>query len=235
MGIIKKIVIFWLNIYYKSSSDRLLKYYKKKGIKIGPGTLIYEPKNVLIDVSRPELLEIGKHVFIHGGTTILTHDWASWCFVETDCEFYPSHGRVRIGDNVWLGRNVTICKGVTIGDNCIIGINSVVLKDIPSNSIAAGIPAKVIGTYEDYMKRRSKQYIDEAVEYAQAIIESGRDPRIEDFRDDYPCFVDGNNYKDYNYPYMAVFDSSKFEEWKKKHRKKFNDFEDFISFVKNKK
>ena len=55
------------DIYYKSSSDRLLKYYKKKGIKIGPGTLIYEPKNVLIDVSRPELLEIGKHVFIHGG------------------------------------------------------------------------------------------------------------------------------------------------------------------------
>ena len=183
-------------------------------MNIGEGTQIFEPKNILIDTSRPELIEIGKHVFLHGGTTILTHDWASWCFVESDNEFYPSHAKVKIGDNVWLGRNVTICKGVTIGNNCIIGIGSVVTNNIPANSIAVGVPAKVVGSYEDYMKRRSSKYVDEAIEYAEAIIESGREPQIDDFNDDYPCFVDGENYCDYNYPYDVIFSPSQFEEWK---------------------
>ena len=61
-------------------------------------------------------------------------------------EFIPSHGRVRIGDNVWLGQNVTILKNVDIGDNVIIGAGSIVTKSIPSNSIAVGCPVKVIGS-----------------------------------------------------------------------------------------
>ena len=53
---------------------------------------------------------------------------------------------VIIGDNCWIGRNVSIMKGVTIGDNCVIAANSVVTKSIPSNCIAAGNPAKVVKT-----------------------------------------------------------------------------------------
>lgn len=45
---------------------------------------------------------------------------------------------------MWLGYGVIVMKGVTIGENSIIGMNSVVTKDIPANSIAAGSPAKVI-------------------------------------------------------------------------------------------
>lgn len=55
-----------------------------------------------------------------------------------------SKGEVVIGNNVWLGDKVTILAGVHIGDNVIIGANSVVTNDIPSNSMAAGIPAKVL-------------------------------------------------------------------------------------------
>lgn len=55
-----------------------------------------------------------------------------------------SKGEVVIGNNVWLGDKVTILAGVQIGDNVIIGANSVVTKDIPSNSMAAGIPARVL-------------------------------------------------------------------------------------------
>jgi acetyltransferase-like isoleucine patch superfamily enzyme len=58
------------------------------------------------------------------------------------------HGRndliPTIGNNVSLGLNVTIIGKVTIGDNVIIGAGSVVVKDIPSNCVAAGNPAKVI-------------------------------------------------------------------------------------------
>ena len=55
-----------------------------------------------------------------------------------------SKGPVIIGKNVWVGRCTTILSGVTIGDNAIIGANSVVIKDIPANCIAAGVPAKII-------------------------------------------------------------------------------------------
>ena len=49
-----------------------------------------------------------------------------------------------IGEDVWLGAGVKILKGVTIGDCCIVGAESIVTKDLPPNSIAVGIPAKVI-------------------------------------------------------------------------------------------
>lgn len=55
---------------------------------------------------------------------------------------------VVIGNNVWIGMNSTIMRGVTVGDNSIIGANSLVTKDVPSNVIAAGIPAKIIKAIE---------------------------------------------------------------------------------------
>ena len=51
---------------------------------------------------------------------------------------------VHIGNDCWLGACVTVCPGVTIGDNCVIGAGSVVTKDIPANSFAAGNPCRVI-------------------------------------------------------------------------------------------
>lgn len=51
---------------------------------------------------------------------------------------------VTIGNSVWIGCNVSILPGVTIGDNCTIGAGSVVTRDIPANSLAAGNPCRVI-------------------------------------------------------------------------------------------
>lgn len=51
---------------------------------------------------------------------------------------------IQIGNNVWLGGNVSVLPGVTIGDNCVIGAGSVVNKSIPANCVAAGNPCKVI-------------------------------------------------------------------------------------------
>lgn len=51
---------------------------------------------------------------------------------------------VHIGNDCWFGASVTVCPGVTIGDNCVIGAGSVVTRDIPSNSFAAGVPCRVI-------------------------------------------------------------------------------------------
>ena len=59
---------------------------------------------------------------------------------------YRTAKPVIIGDNVWIGYRAMILKGVTIGDNSVVAANSVVTKDVPSNSIVAGNPAKIIRT-----------------------------------------------------------------------------------------
>lgn len=232
MNIIKRIIHRLEYKYSIRNSERFCNYLRRHRIKVGEGCYALAPRTIQIDMSRPELLTIGNHVFLHRGTIIMTHDWASWCFVNSHNEFLPSHGRVNIGNNVWLGENVTICKGVQIGNNCIIGIGSVVTKSIPDNCVAAGVPAKVICSYDDYYEKRKRQYIEEAEDYVSAILDSGKEPSISDFYDDYPCFVDGENYAEYSYPYSRVFDDAHFLLWKKNHKKVYRNFDELIQKVK---
>lgn len=70
--------------------------------------------------------------------------------------------KVKIGNNVWLGGNTVVCPGVTIGDNVVIGAGSVVTKDIPDWSIAAGNPCKVLRKITDEDKK--KLYKNEAID-----------------------------------------------------------------------
>lgn len=72
---------------------------------------------------------------------------------------------VTIGNDCWFGANVVVCPGVTIGDNCVIGAGSVVVKDIPSNSFAAGNPCRVIRelTEQDSMKYKPEILADNIV------------------------------------------------------------------------
>ena len=56
---------------------------------------------------------------------------------------------VKIGNDVWIGANVTILPGVTVGENAVIAAGAVVTKDVPANSIVGGNPAKVIRTLSD--------------------------------------------------------------------------------------
>ncbi|MBR3018275.1 MAG: sugar O-acetyltransferase [Clostridia bacterium] len=62
---------------------------------------------------------------------------------------------VCIGNGCWFGANVVVCPGVTIGDNCVIGAGSVVTRDIPPNSLAAGVPARVLRTITEKDSVRS--------------------------------------------------------------------------------
>lgn len=55
-----------------------------------------------------------------------------------------SKGPILIGNNVWIGDKCTILAGVSIGDNAIVAANSVVTHDVPSNSVVAGAPAKIV-------------------------------------------------------------------------------------------
>ncbi len=68
--------------------------------------------------------------------------------------FHEKLGCIDIGDNVFVGSGTRILYNVKIGSNVVIGSGSIVNRDIPDNSIAAGIPAKVIGSFEDFVKKR---------------------------------------------------------------------------------
>lgn len=59
-------------------------------------------------------------------------------------------GPIEIGNNVYIGMGAYIMPNVKIGDNCIIGAGAVVTKNIPSNSVAVGVPARVVKTVDDY-------------------------------------------------------------------------------------
>lgn len=135
---------------------------KKLGVKIGEGTMIYHPHTVIIDTTRPELIEIGNYVKITKGCTILTHGF-DWSVLNVKYgNIMGSAGKVKIGDNVFIGMNSIILKGVTIGNNVIIGAGSVVSKDIPSNSVAVGNPVKILMDIHDYYEKRLKVQVEEA-------------------------------------------------------------------------
>lgn len=72
---------------------------------------------------------------------------------------------VHIGNDCWFGASVTVCPGVTIGDNCVIGAGSVVTRDIPPNSFAAGVPCRVIReiTEADSMENKPEILADNKV------------------------------------------------------------------------
>jgi galactoside O-acetyltransferase len=91
-------------------------------------------------------------IFGHGGVEIGDHtQLGPGCLVTTTSHNYredleAEFKKVTIGRLVWIGAYSIILPGVTIGDNSVIGAGSIVTKDIPTNSIAVGNPARVIGT-----------------------------------------------------------------------------------------
>lgn len=218
-------------MWHRRSSESYINWIRSKGVKVGHSCYVQNTRHIDIDVSRPSLVEIGNHVFLHKNLSLITHDWASWCFVPLYNDFIPSHAKIVIGNNVWFGESCTVLKGVTIGDNCIIGLGSIVTKDIPANSVAIGRPAKVVCSIDEYYQKRKKQYRKELFDYASTLINNSNISK-DDFKDDYILFVDASNYRQYDYPYSNVFSSEQFEIWKSTHKKEFIGYEEFIEAVK---
>lgn len=153
MGIIKKI-----REKLMSPKKRAEYYKKKKIIRIGNNCEIYN--DVLLG-SEPYLILIGNNVRITMGVKFITHDGGMWVIRNLGLnELADKVGPIKIGNNVFIGMNTIIMPNVNIGNNVVIGTNSVVTKDIPDNSVAAGVPAKVICSIEEYYNKNIDKIYD---------------------------------------------------------------------------
>lgn len=102
--------------------------------------------------SEPYLISLGDHVTVTSGVQFITHDGGVWVMRGEHPEV-DVFGPISVGDNVFIGHSAMIMPGVTVGDNVVIGARSVVTKDIPSDSVAVGVPARVVSSYDDYVRR----------------------------------------------------------------------------------
>lgn len=102
--------------------------------------------------SEPWIITLGSNVHITDGVRFLTHDGGTLLFRHRvpDLEITKP---ICVGDNVYIGNNVILLPGVTIGNNVIIGAGAVVSRSIPDNSLAVGVPARVIKTTDEYFDK----------------------------------------------------------------------------------
>ena len=227
MRVIKQVINRLNELWARRSSNSYCKYLRDKGCDIGKDSYIYP--NAIIDYTRPSLVSIGKKCFINQNFKLFTHDWVSRVFIGMDNQFLNSSGEVTIGNNVSFGHDVTVLKGVRIGDNCFIGAGSIVTKDIPANSVAAGIPAKVLMTIDQYYEKRLAQAENEAFEYVRSIqARFGRAPRLEEMTEEFIWFVDGKDID--KYPMLPIRSQlgDSYDEYAMRHKAKYNGFEDFL-------
>jgi hypothetical protein len=106
--------------------------------------------------TEPWLITLGNNVHITDGVRFETHDGGTLLYrhLVPDLEITKP---ITIGNDVYIGNNVIILPGVTIGNNVVIGAGAVVSKDIPDNSVAVGVPARVIKTADEYLEKIKKE------------------------------------------------------------------------------
>lgn len=122
--------------------------FRKQGARIGEGCRLH----VYSLGSEPFLVEIGAETLVSFNVRFLTHDGATWAFRDLRPDinrFKP----VRIGRRCFIGAESVLLPGSVIGDRTIIGAGSVVHGTIPAGVVAAGVPARVIGTTREFMER----------------------------------------------------------------------------------
>ncbi|MEF2655368.1 MAG: DapH/DapD/GlmU-related protein [Eggerthellaceae bacterium] len=145
----RKIKRFWLTKMNPAAYARLV------GVNHGEGLHLYGSPDW---GSEPWIITLGNNVYITAGVKFITHDGGTLLFrgKVPDLEITKP---ITVGDNVYFGNNVIILPGVTIGNNVVVGAGAVVSKDIPDNSVAVGIPARVIKTADEYFEKLKEESI----------------------------------------------------------------------------
>lgn len=152
----------------KYNSFTIADYFRKQGAQIGEGCSIITKSLG----TEPYLIKIGNHVTIASGVGFGTHDGGTWIF-RNEIPNLQVFGPIVIEDNCVIGQNAIIFGGVRIGKNSIIGAGSVVISDIPPNTIAMGVPARPFGAVKKYGEKCIEKW--KIQQPPDCIIEEGKD------------------------------------------------------------
>ena len=134
------------NYILKKKKTNYLQRLVQHGLKLGKNVDIID--TFFFDPSHCFLITIGDNTTICPNVRLIAHDASTKKSLG-----YTKIGKIVIGENCFIGDSVTILPNVKIGKNSIIGAGSVVTKPIPNNSVAAGNPAKVIDSTDNYIKK----------------------------------------------------------------------------------
>jgi acetyltransferase-like isoleucine patch superfamily enzyme len=125
-----------------------LRHYIRQGLQIADDCRLIGTPDF---GSEPYLVSVGRHVTISGNVTFVTHDGGTWVFRDQPkYKDVIKYGRITIHDNCFIGNGTLLMPGISIGPNSVVASRSVVTRDVPPNSVAAGVPARVIKTMEAY-------------------------------------------------------------------------------------
>ena len=212
------------------------RWLRERGVIIGKNLRLFNHKSIRFDISSPELIVVGDNVSITADVSILTHDFCSSVFRQKYYDFVPGRSKVVIGNNVYIGQKAMILRGVTIGDNVIIAAGAIVTKDIPSDSVVAGIPARVICTLDEYYQKRKAKAVEEAKQYALNLYHyRGVRPTVEDFWEEFALF-----YQEEDCPEAFVqciknqqMPGELYEKFIKKNQPIYTSFEEFLGDALN--
>lgn len=236
MKTIKKLLLK-IKFGYKSSGESFSKYLIKKGVTIGRGVRFYAPWQIYIDIQYPFLINICDNVVLAPGVRVITHDYSWHTLNMVYKEILGASGPVEIGENTFVGSNVTILKNTKIGKNCIIGAGSLVIGEIPDNSVACGVPAKVIMSTEDFYKKRKTKQLNEAYKLFEYYYEKFHLlPNREIFSEYFWLYC--NNAEYLSKGELKKLKSSKFDESINKfinfesHKTVFRNYNEFIDYCK---
>lgn len=145
-----------LKLYLIANADKRTKLIIKKKIfkKVGKN-FFFQPR-VIPD--EPQLISFGDNVAVASGVTFVTHDVIDKVLnkMDYDTNFNYNCAPIEIGNNVFIGCNVTILPNVKIGNNVIIAAGSIVNKDVKDGVIVGGNPAKEIGLFYEYVNQRKE-------------------------------------------------------------------------------
>lgn len=157
MKVYTKKQLLRLRVFLIFESKRRTKYIVKHKIfkEIGEN-FFFQPRMIPSD---PELIKFHNNVTVASGVTFINHDIIDRMIHYTGVETPYHCGCIEVMDNVFIGSNATILSDIRIGPNAIVAAGSVVTKDVKPNTVVAGNPAKEIGTYDDFIKKRKSDLI----------------------------------------------------------------------------
>lgn len=126
----------------------IAEYFREQGARIGEGCSII-PRQL---GTEPYLVSIGNRVTIAQGVVFITHDGGCWVFREEvpDLQVF---GPIIIEDNCVIGQNAVLFPNIRIGRNSVVGAGSVVINDVPPDTIVMGVPARPFGSIAKYKEK----------------------------------------------------------------------------------